>query len=669
MAGCSGGGGSTSSTSSVPVSGTVSAPGGQIAFNQSGSFMDKLARLFIAPAHAALSGTLPVGAGTTVSLIEIDGNGNQVGAALAIATTDAAGAYTLAAPEGFIPSARYVVRATGSGTGNQLDAIVTSTAVDVDPGSSVAKNLVVAAVAGGNIANVTVASVDEVRSTVEELASEAAAYTTTAGALTALRDQMQVDEEASNIVSSLVAAGLITGTVTDSNNAPLANVTIAVRDFGNGILRSLSRTDASGAYSVRAPAGDYIVGAINMTAASTAASEWWTSGGGSINVFSAEQTTVAGTGSVTRNFVLEPGVRIGGTVTSEATGLPLQGILVQVRDFTNDQPVTAARTGADGKFRLNLRPGTYTVGAYNYTRQAYASELYNPTQNGGTSASEATPVTVVAGTPRTLDFSLLAGNKIEGEVTDPGSTPAIVPGIAVRTYNATDRFVSGVRSNKLGRYRIWLRPAVYTVRARGQMLSNDISTASITNANFAAAVGRVTATLKGPGNAALSQAKVFVFNSAGDMQGFETSNADGTVTLFTTLASIKAEVRIDNGAAIGSGFYAAAGPVTQFPSGDAIAVNVGGAATALGNVTMGAGVVISGTVTVSGVPQGGYRVQLRSGGSQFTATATQSDGSYAISVPAGTYAVRACAAGVLPGACPAFAAQTFAANTTRNFAF
>lgn len=669
--GLSGCGGGSTALPGVAIGGTVTAPGGSIAFNQPTGLRSMFASLFMSQAHAAVSGTFSVGAGVTINLIEIDSSGAQVGDVLATATTNASGAYTLIAPAGFTAASKYVVRAVGTGS-NQLDAMVTGTTVDVDPGSNVTKTLVLAAVAGGSLANLTPAAVFEVQDTVASMAKDAGAFTTVAEANAALTAKMQSDEEASNIVSSTVSAGVLTGTVTDSSNVRLPNIKIVVRDFNNWVTRAVARTDANGVYTVNVPAGSYILGALNMTATSTAASEWWTSGGGATSQYSADQIAVGGT-AITRDFVLDPGARISGTVTAESGGAALEGIQIQIRDFTSDEPTSSTRTGSDGTFRINVRPGTYTVGAYNTTRQAYATELYNPTLNGGVNATEATPITLAAAASTTADFSLLAGNKIAGQVSDP--TSGIVAGMSVRFYTSTGAFVKGDRTDKLGQYQLWLRPntsvgTAYTVRARGQTITADLSAGSLTAQNFAAAVGQITAAVNGP-SGVISQAKVGVYDTVGNYQGFETSNGDGTVTVYSTVTPVRVEFKIDNGMVIGSALYNSGGLVTQFSSAGNITVNVGGAATALGSVTLAAGGVLSGTVTVTTVPKSDYLVQLRSGGTafpanQFMATRTQSDGTYSISLPTGTYKVRAC----VPGACSGtFSDVTISAGSnTKNFA-
>ena len=90
--------------------------------------------------------------------------------------------------------------------------------------------------------------------------------------------------------------------------------------------------------------------------------------------------------------------------------------------------------------------------------------------------------------------------------------------------------------------------------------------------------------------------------------------------------------------AVGSSIYLNG---TRFLSGTAVAAPAPGATLALGTVNLPAGAVLSGTVTKGGVPVSNAVVQVRSGAKtgndRFVSTRTQSDGTYTISVPAGTY--------------------------------
>jgi len=693
LAGCGGGGGGGGG-GGTPITGTVSAPGGTVAFNAKTGLRRMLAEIFGRTAHAALPGLNPV-SGASVQLIEIDSSGAQVGATIATATTNGSGAYTLSAPAGFTPASKFVIRAVGTGS-NRLDALVTGTTINVDPATDATRALVLAAVAGNGstLSAATAAEILEIQRAVEDMVreKEVEATSLTASALSAaLKLATLNNEETSNIVNSISSQGGITGTVTGS--APLENITIVVRDFGNWVTRAVARTNAQGQYTVNVPPGDYIVGALNETATLTGASEWWTSGGGAVKQLSAEKVTV-GTALVTKDFVLDAGGRISGAVTAETGGAPLPGISIKVRDFLNNQSVVNVKTGEDGTYRINLAPGSYYLIAENTTRQPYATEVYNPTLNGGASFGEATRLEVIAGGALTADVSLQNGHMISGLVSDPATGP--VPGIRVRFDDADEGEHATVqRTNKIGEYRLWLRPASYTVLARGQSATVDLTTTDKTQ-NFAAAVGEVKMVLKDAAGNPVSQAKAFLRRGAsaaptndGDAISKEGSNSDGTVSVYSsaTAADGLLEIKIDNGQMVGSTIYNGKARLLQgtltVPSGDPVSVTVG-SITDLLTITLPAGGVLSGIVTVGGVPQGNVKVQVRNGGrggnARFVNTMTQVDGTYSVSLPAGAY-LRVCAftstsscpsAGTVSGSGTGFAfvenvAITPGSATTQNF--
>lgn len=641
----------------LTITGTVSAPGGTLAFNPPTGLKRWLATLFGAPAHAALTNTGPVD-GATVSLIQIDGNGAQVGDAIATATTANGGAYTLSAPSGFTAGSTYVIKAAGSVS--TLNAFVTGTTVDVDPSTEAVKELIIGAVAGGSLSGVSVSEIETLQQTVQEQIQELDTTPATTGDyVTGLTTFSQNDEETSNILSSLVSAATISGTVKDASNNALAGVRMVVRDHSNWVTRAIGKTGSDGSFSVNVPAGDYIVGAINTSTSNTAASEWYTAGGGSANQFSAEKVTVATTTAL--DFVLDNGGRVGGTVKASDGATPLHGIRVVLRDFTNDTPAFIAVTKTDGTFAVNVKPGTYTVTARNTTMQPYASSVYNGAASGGTvtggggDASQGTPIVITENSTITTDFTLADGYRIaglvgDGAAADPLSSP--LTGIAVRFYKAPNdatngAFVDGLRSNKAGRYRLWLKPDVYDVLARGQIASAvDITAANALATNFVANVGAVTATIKDSGGNAVPQAKVRVYDSGFEYKGFEVSNGDGTVTIYSNVTDDHVvEIKIDNGQMIGSTIYSG---FTRLLDGDVVPFTLGqtlpidsdtGGTTPFPTVTLPAGGVLSGTVTAQtgGTPLANVIVQVRKGGTgnnaRFVSTRTQSDGTYSVSVP------------------------------------
>lgn len=677
LAACGGGGSSSSgSTSGVTISGTVSAPGGTVALYQPHGFERILAGIFGEPAYGAISGILNVGAGVTVNLIQVDAAGNQVGAVIASGTTGANGSYSINAPVGFTPGPQYVVRADGGST--TIDARVTSDSVDIDPVTNASSAIVTT---GGNLANISVIDVDQITDAVDSIAPDLDATGLTVGLFTtALETAVNNDQEAANIVNSTSAAGTICGTVTDSNNAPLQNIVIVVRDFSNWVTRAKTRTNAAGSYCAHVPrvgdtnpdggtfSGNYIVGAINATGSSFAASAWYTSSGGTYDQFSAGKVSVPSSTTVTVPFTLAAGGRIAGTVYATDGVTPLEGIKVIIRDFTDDEPVVITRTKPDGTFRVNVATGTYTVGVRNKTLQPYAGGLYNgpasgsstPVTAGGSTATDATPITVSAGNTTTTSFNLAAGALIHGTVTDGTNAQ---PGMAVRFYDAsattrTGAFVDGLVTNRLGKYRIWLQPGTYSIMSRGQTNNATVIAGTGNSAEdfTSAVVNTVTATLQDGSGNGVSQVKVHVYDATGPAyawQGFEVSNGDGTVTVYTTLPSVLLQFKLDNGqTALGSAIYSSPMPGTQLAGGTVVAPT-----TALGTITLPTGGELKGVVTAGSAPVGNAIVQVRNGGTsaaqRFISTRTQSDGSYSISLPAGAYA-RVCATypGMAASTCP-----------------
>jgi 5-hydroxyisourate hydrolase-like protein (transthyretin family) len=369
-------------------------------------------------------------------------------------------------------------------------------------------------------------------------------------------------------------------------------------------------------------------------------------------------------------------------MTSSATAAAMPGVQLTLRDFTTDEPAAFPRARGDGTFRINVRPGVYSAGARNRTLRPYASGLYNgpalpalggtgtATGGGGAIASEATPVTLAAGYVYTLNFPLIEGGVVNGNVTD-GAVPQLHPvaGISVRFDDAaTDAFVESTRSDLAGDYRLWLRPGSYIVRARGQTATPTVVAFSANNnpavLDFDAVVAHATATIFAPdGTTPRRGVKVRLYETLSaneNFQGHETSNGDGTVEVYAPVnGNYLIEYKVDDGStsmgtAIHNGTLTPPG-TTTLAAGTPVAFDTA-APVALGSITLPAGGELTGIVTLGGAPAGNIRVQLRrggtNGGSRVTNTRTQSDGSYTISAVAGPY-TRVCAfVSGTSGACP-----------------
>lgn len=639
IVGSNGGGGGGAPPSALQLTGTVSAPGGQLAFNTPTWLGRFFAGLLGSPAYATIEGVNPVGAGVTVNLIEIDASGNTVGNVIATATTDADGAFTLEAPEGFEPDSKYVIRA---GTTEALDAMVTSTTVDVDPLTDAVRTLITDST--NDLTTITCTEIDEIQDEVDGIVQNVDPTGLTAMQLSnALKTEAENGEETSNVIKSASSNGQICGEVTDNNGNPLANIRIVVRDFGDWVKRAKTKTDTSGNYCVNVPFGDYIIGAINRTDSSMAACEWLTSSGGANIQFGAEKTTIYDTITVTRNFELADGGRITGSVAAGAggslsEGAALEGIEILVRNYAGFFPVTKAKVKAGGTYRINFAPGKYLIVARNRTRYTYATESYDGA-GGITNRNLGQPVNVTVGNTETVNFVLDPGHAISGQVLDgPDGNP--VTGARVR-FDIPDGGTAEVpRTNKQGRYHINLEPAMYTVRSSGQSADVDISSTD-QEQDFTAQVGTVSATLLDGSSNPVSQAKLFLRSSDGStLISQEPTNSDGTVTLYSsTDGNYLLQIVIEDGRFVGSSIYSGK---TRLLSGDPVNVTVEGN-NLLGSLNLPAGGVLTGTVYESDgtTPAGNLRVQVRSGGTssndRFVWTRTKGDGTYTISLPEGAY--------------------------------
>ena len=633
LSGCSNSGTPTSS-----LTGSVSAPGGSIAFNQPSGIKRMFAEMIGGKlAHAAITGVSSVGAGVTIELIEVDASGNQVGDAIASATTDASGAYSLTVISGFSPDSKYIIRATG--TTESMDVRVTGTSNDIDPVTDAVSDLVTTVAA--DLSTISVTEITEIKDAMDGIAQAIDPTGLTAEALSAaLKTEATDDEEFSNQLNSTAAAGSICGNVKDASGNNLENIKIIVRDFGNWVTRAKSKTDSSGNYCVSVPDGNYILGALNFTDTSMAASEWWHTSGNKYSQIDAEKITVSSSAGVTKNFSLEAGARLTGTVKaaaggSLATGAVLEGVKVQIRNYQNFFPVGARKTRADGSYRINIIPGTYMVGATNRARLAYASEYYDGATGTNNRYSSA-PVSLTAGNTTTIDFDLETGNKLAGTILDAaGGNP--VTGMRVRINRNGP--IQRLRTNKKGKYRIWLKPDTYSVQSYGQSSSVDMTAG---NASFSP-TGPVTtiATNINYNGTGVSQAKAFLLDNAGNLVSQEVSSGDGSVKLYckTCATDYKVYVRIDEARAWASTVYDGKTNITTN------ATLVDATQTSMPDINLLAGGTLSVTVTSDGsTTQKNFRTGILPGssGTDYLVKTQRShgDGSYLLSLPAGTFRVQ-----------------------------
>lgn len=636
------------------ISGTVSAPGGVIDCKN-----DKCDAITQANSMAPVPHI-------TVKLVRIDNSGNQV-AVLATATTDSSGNYSLTAPAGFKPATNFLIVA---GSKITLSSFVASTTVNINPYTQTTVALItgVVSAAGASLSKVSFANVAAVQEIVMQNIGNVPTNLTASQLVSALQAVIQNDIGSNNIITSIVSDSTITGTVTDSNNVPLAGIAILIRTFGNQVTQAFLRTDTSGNYTISVPAGDHVIGAINDTTTSTAASQWWTSTtstGGTVGMWGAGKVTVVGTTPVTVNFQLGNGGRISGTVTGGSFNTSLVGVVATLCNFADAQTFMWAITKAGeedpllalekGTYNLNVPPGDYFVSFRNYViAQPYASGNYNSMiPGGGFNAYQAEKITITAGGKVTVNINLMDGGSVQGTVTDAPVNGNVVAGISVRFHDNTGAYAESVATGADGSYLVWLQPNLlpYTIYTRGQIANVTVSAGTTVTQDFSAPMSEITASVqdadRNPVRGVSTQ--LFSTESANPFLGYNLTNGDGGIVLYATPgSSVYLVIAVLDGQMVGSQVYN--GKLNYPTNGTPIVVpSPAGSKNDLGTISLPTGAVLSGVVksASTGLPLANSFVQVWYGGYtnayRLLTTRTMIDGSYTISLPAGSTVNLLCA--------------------------
>ncbi len=270
--------------------------------------------------------------------------------------------------------------------------------------------------------------------------------------------------EITTVNFALTKGATITGTVTDAaTGEPLSGVTVYFHTSSNATVGSAT-TGVSGVYaSGLLRAGTYYLrtlntaGYLNQRYANLpcASSDCYP-----YNTGTAVSLTVGQlAGGI--DFALTLGGTISGTVTSAATGSPLAGVTVYVRN-----PLASAAdsttTNAAGVFTRNGLPaGSYAV--YTANNQGYADEVYDDvvcaTGRCGDHLGQATPVSVTAGAATSgVHFGLGLAGTIAGTVTD-GVSGLPVPDVEVSVHNATGDGLRYALTDAAGHFAVTGLPA------------------------------------------------------------------------------------------------------------------------------------------------------------------------------------------------------------------
>ena len=458
------------------------------------------------------------------------------------------------------------------------------------------------------------------------------------------------------INAALVPAASISGTVTDdTTNQPVGEITVEA--FQGSTLVGSALTQSNGTYTVLdlAP-GSYTVEFAPQGYGSQYATQWWN------DVSSQSQASAvaltAGQQLLSINAALEELGSITGTVTAATGGAPLSDICVDVflaSDIYDSVSDSCSET--NGNYLVTgLATGTYVV-EFTDPNGNYSQQWYN----GAATAESASPIEISTGNQTTgVNAAMATAGKISGTVTDTSSDP--LSDVCVYAYSvSTDQYSNGACTNSQGGYSIGgLVPGSYLVyfSSNGNYLSEwynnqtsessanplTVVAAQVTQANAVLqAGGTVSGTVEDATTSApLADICVDVYGVNGTTSsGYSCTNSSGNYSIGGLETGSYQVYFYDPDNVYESQYYNG-----QVLSQNANTVSVAAPQTTTGiNAKMSKGQleVVSGTVTdaTSGDPLSGVCVDVGQGGFGgpigCSPTVTDSNGTYSVSLPAGSY--------------------------------
>jgi hypothetical protein len=406
-------------------------------------------------------------------------------------TTDATGNYTLALPPGtfkivayddalsyaptffddaisFAAATELTIAATASTTANirlPPAAKVTGTVTDRATLAPLAALRVTAYSSDGNVAAQSLTASDgkfgmavragELRIVVDDpKGSYATTYVPDAESFSTEAAVNVTAGQTLTVNAMMVRGGRLAGKVTDRvSGAPLANIT-AVAYNPDGTTRSFAGSDATGAYSIVVPAGDFRVGVFDVALVHLAQ-------------FYPDQTTfeaaapqhvIAQQSIGALDFALAKGARVTAHVTSRTSGAALPAVTVAAYDLAG-RLLVSGTTDASGNSTLLVPPGTIKLLAVDTSLQ-FATGYYRdaPTFD----ATEA--LALSEGQSLDAAFVLSDAGRVSGVVMDATTASPLV-GMAVIVYDTSFRTVAVVASDAAGAFRAAVPAGAYIVAA------------------------------------------------------------------------------------------------------------------------------------------------------------------------------------------------------------
>jgi protocatechuate 3,4-dioxygenase beta subunit len=337
------------------------------------------------------------------------------------------------------------------------DAIISGVVTSQSTGNPISNAAVVLIKGSQQIVAATVTAVDGSYSFTGVNPGQYTVRASASGFQTAIIGAQAKNNQTTTVNFALLSTfGAISGQVTDAiSTLPVSGATVRV--FANNTLIASATTNGAGNYTIDGlDPTSYVV---------TASAATYQTGVTGAIVQAAQTSTV--------NFALQstPGT-ISGTVTDAFTGLPVEGVLIQVNN--NGIPVYSTETDASGNYTIaDVSPGSYVVLA--------EEEIY---QTGIVGAI------VRAGQTSTVNFSLeLDPEVVSGTVTD-ANTGLPIGGAAVEL-NVNGVPVFSTLTDVLGNYLLTgVAPGAYVVHAHAANYQTGVTAVlvqegEISTVNFA----------------------------------------------------------------------------------------------------------------------------------------------------------------------------------------
>jgi protocatechuate 3,4-dioxygenase beta subunit len=255
--------------------------------------------------------------------------------------------------------------------------------------------------------------------------------------------------------AALAKGGHLQGTLTRADGQPAEGASVSISSStDDGSVAAFASTDQDGAWSALVRPGEYVV---NFDA--WPANQW---AYGKTSRDDAAHFTVAPGDSVRVDDQFLAAAKVQGTVTSDATGAPVEGACVAVLTPTQDPYDTMQAgegcTGPDGTYSIDIsEPGEY-IAAISDPQGRYAGEYSGNTQIIGSAQT----FRVDRGVPATVNASIAKGAVITGLAVDAKSGAPIAdacPGAYAGHAGGSDRFSLPVCSGADGRWTIRGLPA------------------------------------------------------------------------------------------------------------------------------------------------------------------------------------------------------------------